>query len=740
FLVALALQPSQHEFPDVSTSPPATPPAPRAPHAARTRRADDALRHGPAGVPPHPSPHRVLGPRRFAITGAQPARPLARRASPPRRVRPGAVQPTSPSMHRILSRGARRCTHSSAAFKPPQIAQANAVSGIHSGEASTCLNEYDEFKWMTSLASRSIQADIVGALRSGDRQQASLLLSNLQQTNRALTSEDFSYILDYCATAPDPLFVTEALKLMEENAVHMSQRVYRSVTRALSKGGYSKEAMHWLTHLVENESSHNYLPIFNIFLSGCGSTTKHSDVEYCLEKMETYLLGKSEITYGELLKLAVFKRNLSAVYDIWKDCSRNYSPSIILQRKFVRALTTLGDLRSAYRVMQHMVVLAGRSTDHLRGSSKRRYQRSRLDIPVPALTELEDLKILLGCELPSSFQGKVEESEKCLIDTQPELSQEENLSFENLQLKGYVKFISAGDNIYDKFVLNNGRMAKTLGLVPDTVKNLLRWSFNDIIHACVRLNNCQIAEQLFLEMQKIGLQPSKFTYDGFIKAVMAGKGVAYGIKVIEAMERRGIEPYNDTFAALSVGSSRSLQLDLAEDFLARISKPQPKYIHAFNALLTGCDIMNEPERAVRILAEMKHLNLKPNLRTYELLFSLFGNVNIPYEEGNVLSHVDVSKRISIIETDMLNNEIQHSFVCMKNLVRAFGAEGMIEDMLKYLNVAENVLWNMGPDQKSDLYCIALCALVKAKDVHTYHLLLLSLLCPNDGFLLLFFGE
>lgn len=65
---------------------------------------------------------------------------------------------------------------------------------------------------------------------------------------------------------------------------------------------------------------------------------------------------------------------------------------------------------------------------------------------------------------------------------------------------------------------------------------------------------------------------------------------------------------------------------------------------------------------------MKHLNVKPNIRTYELLFSLFSNINVPYEEGHVLSHVDVSKRISIIETDMLNNEIQHSFVSMKNLV------------------------------------------------------------------------
>lgn len=60
---------------------------------------------------------------------------------------------------------------------------------------------------------------------------------------------------------------------------------------------------------------------------------------------------------------------------------------------------------------------------------------------------------------------------------------------------------------------------------------------------------------------------------------------------IEAMERRGSEPYNDTLAALSVGHSKSLQLDLAEDFLERISEIQPKYIHAFNALLSGCEIM-----------------------------------------------------------------------------------------------------------------------------------------------------
>lgn len=34
------------------------------------------------------------------------------------------------------------------------------------------------------------------------------------------------------------------------------------------------------------------------------------------------------------------------------------------------------------------------------------------------------------------------------------------------------------------------------------------------------------------QMHKIGLRPSGFTYDGFIKCVIAGKGVAHAIKVV----------------------------------------------------------------------------------------------------------------------------------------------------------------------------------------------------------------
>lgn len=49
-------------------------------------------------------------------------------------------------------------------------------------------------------------------------------------------------------------------------------------------------------------------------------------------------------------------------------------------------------------------------------------------------------------------------------------------------------------------------------------------------------------------------------------------------------------------------------------------------------------------------------------------------------------------------------------------IRALGTEGMIQEMLRYLNIAENILQNVDPYQRTDMYNIVLRALIKAKDV------------------------
>lgn len=79
-------------------------------------------------------------------------------------------------------------------------------------------------------------------------------------------------------------------------------------------------------------------------------------------------------------------------------------------------------------------------------------------------------------------------------------------------------------------------------------------------------------------------------------------------------------------------------------------------------------LQNELERAVRVLAKMKQVTAKPDIKTYELLFYLFGNVNHPYEKGNLLSQAVVAKRVKVIEADMAKNGVQHNSRSIGNLV------------------------------------------------------------------------
>lgn len=108
---------------------------------------------------------------------------------------------------------------------------------------------------------------------------------------------------------------------------------------------------------------------------------------------------------------------------------------------------------------------------------------------------------------------------------------------------------------------------------------------------------------------------------------------------------------------------------------------------------------------------MKQLNLRPDMRTYELLFSLFGNVNAPYEEGNMLSQVDCCKRINAIEMDMVRNGLQHSPISTRNVLRALGAEGMVNEMIRRLQRAENMYL------ETPTYNIVLQSLLEANETN-----------------------
>ncbi|VVA34279.1 Hypothetical predicted protein [Prunus dulcis] len=466
-----------------------------------------------------------------------------------------------------------------------------------------------EVSWHSAESiTRSMQMQIVDALRLGERGQASNLLLNLGHGNDSLRADDFIDILNYCAKSPDPLFVMETWRIMDEKEISLNNICSLLMVHALCKGGYLEEAFKLINFLGESPGIYPVLPIYNSFLRACAKMQSIINANQCLDLMERQMvgMGKNEVTYSELLKV--------------------------------------GDLKSAYEKLQYMVALAIRGNTYVNKTSEGKLYSSRLDIPIPSTCELNLKKLDL---------------------------EENNILF-----------------------------------LPYT-------SFSDVIHPCARLRNGGLAEELILQMQKFGLQPSSHTYDGFVRAVTSERGFSSGMEILRIMQQRNLKPYDSTLANLSIGCSKVLELDFAEALLVQIT--ECSYPHPFNAFLAACDTVDQPERAVQMLAKMKQLKVVPDIRTYELLFSLFGNVNAPYEEGNMLSQVDAAKRINAIEMDMARYGIQHSYLSMKNLLKALGAEGMIRELIQYLDVAENIFCRNNIYLGTPIYNTVLHSLVEAKE-------------------------
>ncbi|KHF99794.1 hypothetical protein F383_16904 [Gossypium arboreum] len=537
---------------------------------------------------------------------------------------------------------------------------------------------------------KSIQVQIVDALRLGERSRASSLLLDFGNGNQSLKANDFVYILNYCARSPDPLFVMETWRLMEEKEIDLNNTCYLLMVRALCRGGYLEEACKFMKFLRENHGTYPLLPVYNCFLGACAKMKSVIHANQCLDLMELQRVGKNEITYSVLLKLAVWQQDLSAARDIWEDYIKHYSLNIISLRRFIWSFTRLKDLKSAYETLQHMVALAISGKHFVSRTDEGRLYSSRLDIPIPSKSELGSQNVQSG-------------------------ENEQSVAF---------KFDTDSSNIE-----RSKSISATVGMLNNyknlPVMEVLRLSINDVLHACAQARAYGLAEQLMmlvglflyhkLLMQNLGLQPSSHTYDGFVRAIIQRRGFGAGLEMLKVMEERNLKPHDSTLAALSVQCSKALELDLAEALLEQVC--ECPYPYPFNAFLEACDNMDQPKRALRILAKMRQLELQPDIRTYELLFSMFGNVNAPYEEGNRLSHVDSRKRINAIEMDMAKNGVQHSHLSMKKLLKALGAEGMTIELLQYLHVAENLFCHTNTKLGAPIYNVVLHSLVEANESH-----------------------
>ncbi|KAM0014638.1 putative tetratricopeptide-like helical domain superfamily [Helianthus debilis subsp. tardiflorus] len=509
----------------------------------------------------------------------------------------------------------------------------------------------------------SVQKQIVNALHLGERERASALLSNISHDKHVLLANNFVEILKYCALTPDPLFVLEIWKTMEEKGIDLNNKCHTLMIRALCKAGYLEEAFNLMSNCTETSYLYPTLQKYNILLGASTGMNSVIHVSRCLDLMENGMLGKDEITYIELLKLAVLQKNLSAVHSIWNEYARYYSFNLISLRKFIWSFTRLKDLTTACEALQHLVALVFRGDSTIKISAEEKMVIPKLDVPIP-----------FYCNQDNNNTGS------------PKV-----VRFDSNKVKSVGTVLE-----YPKSVL---------------VTKILRLSFTDVIRACVPPKNDELAEQLFSLMQKLGIEPSRGAYDGLIRVLVKERGFHDGIEMLNLMKQKNLKPHDSTFAAISVGCSESLELGLAEAFLDQMAEYKSAY--PYNKLLEACDTLDQPERGVHVFGKMKQLKVAPNIKTYELLFSLFGNVNAPYENGNILSQAEATRRINAIEDDMVRNGIQHSYVSLRNLLRALGSEGMISGLLHYLRVAENQFTPGTP-----IYNIVLHSLIEANEDQT----------------------
>ena len=177
-------------------------------------------------------------------------------------------------------------------------------------------------------------------------------------------------------------------------------------------------------------------------------------------------------------QLAVFRKNLSAAHEIWKEYMTYYSMSIISLRKFIWSFTRLRDLESAYAALQHMVDLVFKGSIFINRSADGRLRSSRFDIPIPKNGDM-GLKIFME-ENKHSLPSVSDNSKR--IESHASNVEESTIFYMgSKEDKGF------GINMLEKY---KGK----------PVMKVLRWSFSDVIRACAQTQNCRLAEQLILQV------------------------------------------------------------------------------------------------------------------------------------------------------------------------------------------------------------------------------------------------
>ncbi|GAU45008.1 hypothetical protein TSUD_87990 [Trifolium subterraneum] len=391
-----------------------------------------------------------------------------------------------------------------------------------------------------------------------------------------------------------PKFIkTHVLRLLEMDLIAVLTELERQQEVSLALIAFSI-----MDFLGESRCFYPVLPLYNSILSSCAKNQNLIQARKCLDLMEKKMMGKSEVTYTALLKLAVLHKNLPAVHIIWQEYIKVYSMSVISLRKFIWSFTRLGDLQCAYRTLQQMVSLAMRENISIGRTVYGKLYSTRLDIPVPSndglgstILDLRNSKQHDSCILaPPMYLPDTKCAETNGLNGQKHslLMKMQNLGLQpsSHTYDGIISAIVSQRSFGDAMRMDDAMLCaipstriveepkyvlemrlKSLGeegmireLVQylHVVENLFIYRnpslgtdmYNIVLHYLVEAQESHMAIEIFKKMKLCGCHPDSTTYNIMIDCCSIIRSYRSASLLISMMIREGFCPVACTYTAL----------------------------------------------------------------------------------------------------------------------------------------------------------------------------------------------
>lgn len=332
-----------------------------------------------------------------------------------------------------------------------------------------------------------------------------------------------------------------------------------------------------------------------------------------------------------------------------------------------------------------------------------------------------------------------------------------NIALAAATKSGDKRGIDAAIEIFEG-IENQSRISKP-GKSDDSItKN--RVTYNTLIAAFAKSKRAQDALTIFYSMKQAGIKPDKYTYTSLLKALVADGDTEGGEELLQEMRSVGIEADVVTYNTMIKGycdrlqwyrakeyvtimetngiSPNSLTYGLLMNGLIKANKPSTcltlfeaacadvrtmsimENVHLYTTAITAASRLSDYERAVELVARMKKVGVKPNLKTLTSLMSACMASN------NIQQAIDVY--CQALQISKGSHSFQADGTMLTLAIKAFSEKGEFMEASKILSEQKDGYHQMSGKDIMFSYNYLITAALKNKDFEVARSSMVSILC------------